>query len=186
MIPTPEASSCIPRAICLNNDTYRRLLLDVLVLRPNSPLLRINSALGRMPSTLGRVLDELLVLRRRRLACSGSAGLNPLALASKFKISVRLTTPLNLPDIFAPGNTLALTADPGIPSLPDKLREDEWPCEDDGGLKGGTWWCEPPGLGGTLEEGEGASTIHMRCERVAQSLATVWARVEKGVTWKTG
>ena len=101
-------------------------------------------------------------------------------------MSVRLTTPDSLPDIFAPGITLAETADPGMPSLPDSEREEECPCEEDGGLKGGTWWCEAPGLGGTLEEGEGASTIHMRWERVAQSLATVWARVEKGVTWKTG
>ena len=35
-------------------------------------------------------------------------------------------------------------------------------------------------------DGDGASTIHIRCERVAQSFATVCARVLKGVTWKTG
>lgn len=49
---------------------------------------------------------------------------------------------------------------------------------------GGTAWM--PGEAGTEAEGDGASTIHMRWDRVAQSLATVWARVEKGVTWKTG
>jgi hypothetical protein len=43
-----------------------------------------------------------------------------------------------------------------------------------------------PGLGGTEPAGDGESTIHMRCDRVAQSLATVWARVLTGVTWKTG
>ena len=52
-------------------------------------------------------------------------------------------------------------------------------------LKGGaTLWM--PGEGGTLVEGDGVSTIHMRWERVAQSLATVCARVLKGVTWNTG
>lgn len=49
------------------------------------------------------------------------------------------------------------------------------------GLNGGETWCTP-GEGGTLEPGDGASTIHMRCERVAQSFATVCASVEKGVT----
>jgi len=42
------------------------------------------------------------------------------------------------------------------------------------------------GEGGTELRGEGGSTIHMRWLRVATSLATVWARVETGVTWKTG
>ena len=48
----------------------------------------------------------------------------------------------------------------------------------------GTLWTL--GEGGTVADGEGASTIHMRWERVAQSLATVCARVLNGVTWKTG
>lgn len=34
------------------------------------------------------------------------------------------------------------------------------------------------GVGGPDDAGDGASTIHMRCERVATSLATVCARVE--------
>jgi hypothetical protein len=34
------------------------------------------------------------------------------------------------------------------------------------------------GVGGPDDAGEGASTIHIRCERVATSLATVCARVE--------
>lgn len=37
-----------------------------------------------------------------------------------------------------------------------------------------------------MVEGDGASTIHMRCERVAQSFATVCANVLNGATWKTG
>lgn len=42
------------------------------------------------------------------------------------------------------------------------------------------------GVGGPEEDGDGSSTIHMRWERVATSFATVWASVEKGLTWKTG
>ena len=52
-------------------------------------------------------------------------------------------------------------------------------------LEGGATLCMP-GEGGTLVDGDGVSTIHIRCERVAQSLATVCARVLNGVTWKTG
>jgi hypothetical protein len=42
------------------------------------------------------------------------------------------------------------------------------------------------GVDGPEDEGEGLSTTHMRCERVATSFATVCARVLKGLTWKTG
>lgn len=42
------------------------------------------------------------------------------------------------------------------------------------------------GVGGPDEDGEMGSVIHMRCDFVATSLATVWARVDNGVTWKTG
>lgn len=38
--------------------------------------------------------------------------------------------------------------------------------------------CPGPGEGGILLLGEGASTTHIRWERVAHSLATMWARVE--------
>lgn len=105
----------------------------------------MNSALGRtlMPSTDGRVLDELLVRRRLRRASSGSAGERPLARARRFSTSVKLTTPDRRPDMFAPGSTLALTVDPGMPSLPEKERDvlpvrSWWLCEVDGGLNGGT------------------------------------------------
>lgn len=84
----------------------------------------MNSELARTltPSTLGLVLDEELVLRRLLLASAGSAGDRPLALASKLSTSVRLTTPESRPDIFAPGNAVALTAEPGSPSLPENER----------------------------------------------------------------
>lgn len=42
------------------------------------------------------------------------------------------------------------------------------------------------GEGGIEDVGEGASTIHMRWERVATIFAMVWARVLVGLTWKTG
>ena len=42
------------------------------------------------------------------------------------------------------------------------------------------------GVCGADPDGDGWSTIHMRWERVAVSLATVCARVEYGDTWKTG
>jgi hypothetical protein len=42
------------------------------------------------------------------------------------------------------------------------------------------------GVGGPEEAGDGLSTTHILCERVATSLATVWARVANGVMWNTG
>ncbi len=41
-------------------------------------------------------------------------------------------------------------------------------------------------MAGALGEGEADSTTHMRWDCVATSFATVWARVEYGLTWKTG
>lgn len=38
------------------------------------------------------------------------------------------------------------------------------------------------GVAGALGLGDADSTTHMRCECVATSLATVWARVEYGLT----
>lgn len=97
--------------------------------------------------------------------------------------------------MFWPGRAAAVTAAPGpMPAI-------EEPGEGCAGSSrvGGrdTGWCEPcvlngcatgwkPGLGGTEPAGDGVSTIHMRWERVAQSLATVCASVLTGVTWKTG
>lgn len=45
----------------------------------------------------------LELLRLARLVSFGSCGLNPLARANKFKMSVRLTTPVRCPDRLAPG-----------------------------------------------------------------------------------
>ena len=64
----------------------------------STTLLLALSKLPRLP------LLELLELPRLfLLASSGSVGCNPLAFANRFKISVKLTTPLNLPDICCPG-----------------------------------------------------------------------------------
>jgi len=52
---------------------------------------------------------ELLLRRRCARLSMGSAGLNPLARACRFRISVKLTTPSNRPDRRAPGS-----ADAGI------------------------------------------------------------------------
>ena len=64
----------------------------------STTLLLALSKLPRIP------LLELLELPRLfLLASSGSVGCNPLAFANRFKISVKLITPLNLPDICCPG-----------------------------------------------------------------------------------
>lgn len=42
------------------------------------------------------------------------------------------------------------------------------------------------GVCGADGDGDGESTTHIRCARVATNFATVWARVECGLTWKTG
>lgn len=64
-------------------------------------------ALSKLPLT--PLLLELLLPLRLRLASSGSVGCSPLALANKFKRSVKLTTPFSLPDICWPGNADADT-----------------------------------------------------------------------------
>lgn len=106
-------------------------------------------------------------------------------------MSVSDTTPDNLPLMIAPGSwpdemeTPAFMLVYGGPGVIDSLVE---PCRTGvviGVLcwilvlllcKFGAAWCGP-GDGGTLVFGEGASTIHIRCERVAHSFATVCARV---------
>jgi hypothetical protein len=42
------------------------------------------------------------------------------------------------------------------------------------------------GVGGPELDGDTGSVIHILCDLVATSLATVCARVERGVTWNTG
>ena len=81
------------------------------------------------------------------------------------------------------------TVDSRRSPLPDPLRprvrllalgDREWlcldadePCPGFVGERSGVW--------GADGDGDGASTTHMRCERVATSFATVWARVECGL-----
>ena len=108
-----------------------------------------------------RLLLELL--RLCRLASAGSAGLRPPAFANRFSTSVRLMTPLSLPLMCWPGSPAAEGA--GAARVGEA------------GVVGG---CATAGVCGTEDEGEGASTIHMRWERVATSLATVCASEEKG------
>lgn len=82
---------------------------------------------------------------------------------------------------------MAVKGGPGVISGPvpalcgsDPGGEGKWTLELGEPKLGGVAWT--PGLGGTLVDGDGASTIHIRCERVAHSLATVWASVLNGVT----
>ncbi len=58
-------------------------------------------ALSRLPRTPLLELLELPLLFL--LASSGSVGCSPLALANRFSISVKLMTPLSLPDMCCPG-----------------------------------------------------------------------------------
>lgn len=129
------------------------------------------------------MLLELLLLRALR-ASSGLCGCSPLARANKFSISVRLITPLILPDRLAPGMADALIAGATIPlrCVGDTLLTGVGPaCACGKGVigDGGTRdaGCNA-GVEGPEEEGLGLSTTHMRWERVATSLATVWASVE--------
>jgi hypothetical protein len=144
-------------------------------------------------SMLVRMLLELLRLLARR-ASSGSWGCSPLARANTFKMSVRLITPLSLPDKLAPGIALAEIAGATAP-VPARCvgavvftgvgpdSETGRGVIGEGGTSTAGWIA---GVEAPEEAGEGVSTTHMRCDRVATSLATVWARVLKGLTWKTG
>jgi hypothetical protein len=136
-----------------------------------------------------RILLELLRLRARR-ASSGSCGCRPLALANKFKMSVRLMTLLSLPDRLDPVMAIADMAGATAP-VPARcvgaveltgVAPDNMPGRGvmgDGGTRDAG---VSAGVGGPEEEGDGLSTTHMRCERVATSFATVWASVLKGFT----
>jgi hypothetical protein len=138
----------------------------------------------RALSMLLRILLELL-LRRARLASSGSWGCSPLAFANRFKTSVKLMTPLSLPDRLAP---LMADAEMAGATAPVPAR-----CVGDVELTGVGPMCVAgrgvmgdggtrdagcsAGVGGPEDEGDGLSTTHMRCERVATSFATVCASV---------
>jgi hypothetical protein len=104
----------------------------------------------------------LLLLRRALLASSGSCGCSPLALANTLSISVRLITPLNLPDKLAPG-----IADADIEGATAPVNcggVDERPEAGSGAIgEGGTRTAGvAAGVGGPEEAGEGVSTTHMR------------------------
>jgi hypothetical protein len=144
-------------------------------------------------SMLLRILLELL-LRRARLASSGSWGCNPLAFANRFKTSVRLITPLILPDrldpVIADAEMAGATAPvPARCAGAVELTGVGPECIPGRGVigDGGTRVAGPrAGVGGPDDEGDGLSTTHIRWERVATSFATVCARVLYGLTWKTG
>jgi hypothetical protein len=98
---------------------------------------------------------------------------------------VRLITPLILPDRLAP---VIADADMAGATAPEPARcvgDVEFtgvgpdPIGEGGVTRDGKTRDAgvSPGVGGPEEEGEGPSTTHMRCERVATSLATVWASV---------
>jgi hypothetical protein len=124
-----------------------------------------------------------LDLRLARLASSGSCGWSPLALANRFRISVRLMTPLSLPDRLAPGMLEMADAEMAGTTAPVAAR---WvgaveftgvgPAMLGRGVMGDGGTATDgvmAGVEGPEEAGDGASTTHIRCERVATSLATV-------------
>jgi hypothetical protein len=106
-------------------------------------------------------------------------------------MSVRLITPLNLPLKVAPDIADADMAGAAVLScligvVVVALMND---AELGRGVigEGGTRIAGvAAGVGGPEDAGDGVSTTHIRWERVATSLATVCARVENGVMWKTG
>lgn len=153
------------------------LLLSTLVLPP--------------PSRFG--LTELLELRLRRARCSeGSAGWRPLDFANRFRMSVSDTTPERRPDICDPGSAALGTADmlwPGRGDCgPDDVVDAGMRTVGVGGDAAPTapaiagvgigWVAWRRGVAGALGDGDADSAIHIRCEFVATSLATVWASVE--------
>ncbi len=95
-------------------------------------------------------------------------------------MSVREMTPVRRPEMRAPGRAAAETTGKEVARFGDAGVDATG--DDKIGLD-----IDMEGVGKGVADGDGdaASTTHIRCERVATSLATVWASVEKGVTWKT-
>lgn len=130
---------------------------------------------------LARIMDELLLLvRRLRRSSSGSRGDKPQAFAYRLRMSVRLITPMRRPLTLAPGRAAAGTARLGLAGVKGGpgVGETLWLGRTVGMLVEGI----RAGDAGTDDAGEAVSTTHMRCERVATSLATVCASVLYGVT----
>ena len=75
---------------------------------------RCTSTLSLLALSKLRLTLLLLLLLLARLVSAGSCGLSPLALANKFRISVRLTTPDRRPDMLAPGMATAEMAGAGV------------------------------------------------------------------------
>lgn len=149
------------------------LLLPEVPATPETLSLRELSMLVRM----------LLELERRlaRRASSGSWGWRPLARANRFSRSVRLMTALRRPDSVAPVIALADMAGATAP-VPARWvgavvltgvgpdRETGRGVIGEGGTSVVGWIA---GVEAPDDAGEGASTTHMRWERVATSFATV-------------
>lgn len=143
--------------------------------------LPLPSILGLALLTLSVPVLLLLTLSLLRLYCLsalGSSVTNPDCLLNKFNISVKLTTPVNLPLILAPGKAAAemlgnaglIGGEVPIKALPDS-----------GGAArtlGAEILCALAGVAGVHGDGDAVSVTHMRWLVVATSFATVCARVE--------
>lgn len=109
-------------------------------------------------------------------------------------MSVRLITPLSLPDRLAPGMADAEIAGATAPVPARCVGTTELTAVGPDTIvgrgvigEGGTRTDGvSAGVEGPEDAGDGASTTHIRCERVATNLATVWASVLNGLTWNTG
>ena len=139
-----------------------------LLLRPDVPAIPDMLSLREL-SMLVRMLLELDRLLARR-ASSGSWGCNPLVRANTFSMSVRLITPLSLPDKLAPVIALAEIAGATVP-VPARCvgavvftgvgpdSETGSGVMGDGGTSTAGWIA---GVEGPEEAGEGVTTTHMR------------------------
>lgn len=98
------------------------------------------------------MLLDALLLRRSRLALSGSPGCKPLALAKRFRISVKLTSPTRWPETLALGREV-LETDACVP----RGACIGIPCEADGSEVGreGKWGIAGGGVGADATAGEG-------------------------------
>ena len=101
----------------------------------------------------------------------GSVGLSPVVLANRFRMSVRVMTPMRRPDRWEPGREEVDTGDEG--NWPAK-RDD---CEVDDVL-GVTTVGPSSGVAGAEGDGDADSTTHILWDCVATNLATVCASVE--------